>query len=486
MEEGLSGFLWSRQKEILRALHSDRKVAVPSCHDVGKSYLAAAAACHWLSSYPFGDAFVVTMAPTGHQVKAILWREIGRLHKAAGLPGYVTQTEWKSAKVQGELIGFGRSPKDTDPTAIQGIHQKYVLVVYDEACGIAKALFDAADSLAANEYSAQLAIGNPDDPSTEFATMCKPGSGWKVMPISAFESPNFTDEPVPDWLRPLLVSRKWVEDRKRKWGESSPIYQSKVLGKFPVESKDGLIPLTAIAAAINRELDYGQPDELGVDVARFGDNYTVGYRRRGPVAQRVFRYQGKDTMVTVGHVMKTLKDNPTIDRVKIDDTGVGGGVTDRLNEMKRGVGCSIEERNRLMRTSIVGVNVGSAPTVITRQKKNDPDAKLKEREKFTETEKFFNLRAQLNWAMRERFMEGAISLLNPIDEPNQPDEDLQAQAADIRYTLTSRGQIEIERKEDMVKRGRASPDDWDAIVLAFGENLIDPVLDRWAALGRRP
>jgi hypothetical protein len=88
--------------------------------------------------------------------------------------------------------------------------------------------------------------------------------------------------------------------------------------------------------------------------------------------------------------------------------------------------------------------------------------------------------------MRERFQDGDIAILNPIDDPAQPDEDLQAQASDIRYTLTSRGQIQLESKQDMVKRGRSSPDDWDAIVLAFADNLVDPVLDTWAALGRQP
>lgn len=475
VEQGLLGFLWSRQKEILTALHEKRRVAVPSCHDVGKSYLAAAAACHWLSCYPPGDGFVVTLAPTGHQVKAILWREIGRIHRAANLPGYVTQTEWKTAKVQGELIGFGRSPKDTDPTAIQGIHQKYVLVIYDEACGISKPLFDAADTLAANEYSAQLAIGNPDDPASEFAQICKPGSGWEVMPISAFESPNLTGEEVPEWLRHLLVSKSWVENRKKKWGEGSPIYQSKVLGKFPEQSKDGLVPLTSIAAAKTRELLPDFPHELGVDIARFGDNFTVGYLRRGPVARRAFRYQGKDLMETCGHIVQTLRDNPSITKIKIDDTGVGGGVTDRLKELKR------TTEQMLFRTvSIIGVNVGEAPTVAHKEG-GDPDKAPKTRERFQETERFYNLRAQLNWAMRERFMEGHIDLSADDDQ-----DDLFAQAGDIRYALDSRGRIQIETKDDMVKRGRPSPDDWDALVLAFAEGIVDPVLDIWAQLGRKP
>jgi hypothetical protein len=43
---------------------------------------------------------------------------------------------------------------------------------------------------------------------------------------------------IPDELLPLLVSPEWIEERKRRWGVTSPIYQSKVLGEFPDVSDD--------------------------------------------------------------------------------------------------------------------------------------------------------------------------------------------------------------------------------------------------------
>lgn len=466
MELGLLGFLWSKQKEICQSVRDNRFTAVKACHGPGKSSVASKIAAFWISCFPPGEAFVVTLAPTGHQVRAILWREINRLHNEGRLPGYVTQTEWKLDN--GELVGMGRSPKDTDPTAIQGIHQKRVLVIVDEACGVGKQLIDAAETLCTNEFSRLLAIGNPDDPATAFAEMCKPGSGYNVITISAFDTPNFTGEEIPEWLKPLLVSPIWVQERKRKWGETSPLYRSKVLGEFPEQSKDGLIPQSDLSAAKNRELEPGLPNELGIDVARFGDNFTVIYHRAGPVARRHTRYQGKDTMVTVGHIMKALRETGAT-KVKIDDTGVGGGVTDRLNELKRSTDPrDREERELLAGVEIVGVNVGEAPTVVPPQRAN-PNKSPRMRERFSETEKFFNLRAQLNWAMRDRFIAGDIDLSGNDDE-----DDLLSQAGDIRYRLTSRGHIQIETKEEMIKRGRPSPDDWDALVLAFAEELSRP------------
>jgi hypothetical protein len=99
-----------------------------------------------------------------------------------------------------------------------------------------------------------VAVGNPDDPASHFATICKPGSGWHVETISAFDTPAYTGEKVPDELLPLLVSPQWVEERKRRWGVTSPIYQSKVLGEFPEVSDDTLIQPKWIEAAPARML----------------------------------------------------------------------------------------------------------------------------------------------------------------------------------------------------------------------------------------
>jgi hypothetical protein len=62
--------------------------------------------------------------------------------------------------------------------------------------------------------------------------VCKPGSGWKVIRISAFDTPAYTGEEVPEDLLIDLVSAEWVDERKKRWGVTSPIYTSKVLGDW--------------------------------------------------------------------------------------------------------------------------------------------------------------------------------------------------------------------------------------------------------------
>jgi hypothetical protein len=281
---------------------------------------------------------VVTTAPTTPQVEAILWRYMGNAHKKAGLPRRITlDAKWY---IGNELVAYGRKPADYDPAAFQGIHARYVLVIIDEAGGVPKSIFDAVDALATNIDARVVAVGNPDDPASHFATICKPGSGWHVETISAFDTPAYTGEKVPEELLPLLVSPEWVEERKVRWGVTSPIYQSKVLGEFPDISDDTLILPKWIEAAQKRTLERTRRPIIAADIARFGEDETVIMRREGGWI-RVYRAHHKaDTMVTAGHIAKAMRDiddeagkNDWV-RAIIDVRGVGGGVVDRLAELE--------------------------------------------------------------------------------------------------------------------------------------------------------
>jgi hypothetical protein len=95
--------------------------------------------------------------------------------------------------------------------------------------------------VATNIDSRVVAVGNPDDPASNFATAASP------TPAGMFRRSTHSilrRTPVTrcrDELLPLLVSPEWVEERKLRWGVTSPIYQSKVLGEFPNVSDDTLI-----------------------------------------------------------------------------------------------------------------------------------------------------------------------------------------------------------------------------------------------------
>jgi hypothetical protein len=376
----------------------------------------------WVATRPLGQSFVVTSAPTFAQVRAILWREIRAAHRKGKLPGTLNRTEWW---INGGLVGFGRKPADEDMTGFQGIHAKYVLVVFDEACGIPQPLWDAAETLIANAESKLFAIGNPDDPTSAFARVCRPGSGWEVLPIDALDTPNLSGEAAPDTLRDLLVSAEWVEDKRRQWGESSALYLAKVRGQFPEVGGDGLLSPAITRAAMTRRWAPGVPVRIGVDVARFGRDRSVLALRRGDCLEILEVLEGADTMRVAGAVVLALRKHPGACAI-IDEIGLGAGVLDRLREQG---------------LPAFGVNVARPPL---------------------ERERFVNRRAELWWSLRERFAEGEFSL-DPAAH------DLAAELTGLRWSVDSRGRIVVESKEAMRRRGEISPDLADAAMLAFAE-----------------
>lgn len=414
--------LWSKQADIARSVVDHKRTAVKSCHDVGKSFIAGTIAGWWIDAHPPGEAFIVSTAPTYKQVHAILWEEIRAHHRKGDLPGRALQSdEWKLD--DGTLVGYGRKPADTDEHGFQGIHRRYVLVIIDEACGVPEQLWTAVEAITTNADCRILAIGNPDDPNTEFGKVCKPGSGWNVIGISAFDSPNFTDEPVPAGLRPLLLSREWVEDKQRRWGEDSPRYTSKVLGEFPELGDDTLISPRWIEDAQARELQETGPPVLGVDVARYGSDRTVVASAAGQVARVVADWAKQSTTETTGRVIDVAREK-VAGQIRVDGVGVGGGVVDQLAELG---------------WPVLDLQAGARAL--------DP-------------ERFINARAEWYWGLRQRFEQGDIDL-----DPD--DDDLAAQLGALRFKHTSRGQVQIESKDDMRRRGMPSPDRADALMLAY-------------------
>lgn len=422
--------VWSKQAEILEAVRDHRRTAVRSGHGVGKSHVASLVACWWLDTHEPGTAFVVSTAPTYAQVRAILWRYIRRNHKAAELPGRVNQTEWH---IDDEIVAYGRKPADHDESAFQGIHARYVLVILDEACGIPGQLWIAADALATGPDCRILAIGNPDNPASEFKRVCTPGSGWHVIGISAFDSPNLTGEEVPAPVAQALVSREWVEEKRREWGEDNPLYRSKVLGEFSADSEWQVVRTSDVAACrIDPETRYTAEDllpvELGVDVGGGGDE-TVIRERRGRVAGREWRAHTDRPEKIAPLVLHAIKETGAT-AVKIDSIGVGFGVIGELRNM-RGHGAQIR-----------AVNVA---------------------EKASKPDKYVNLRAEIWWEVGRGLSERRGWDLSKAENADATI----AQLLEPQWDVDPQGRIRVEKKEEIIKRLGRSPDNADALLLAF-------------------
>lgn len=426
----LGEHMWSKQREIARSVVQHRRTAVRSCHATGKSFLASRLVAWWLEAHDPGAAFVVSTAPTFQQVRGVLWREIGRAHRKGHLAGRVNQTEWW---IDDELVAFGRKPADTDPTAFQGIHAAFVLVVVDEACGIPKDLWVAANSLAANDNSRILAIGNPDDPGSHFAEVCKPDSGWHHVQIGYMDTPNFTGEAIPGELRPLLIGQIYVDEMRHDVGENSAPWISKVLGEFPDDAEGGVVRISAVRKC-QREQDHPpgdlQPVELGWDVGGGGDKSVVWLRHGAMAIKAFYPPGGADPMVQVGHVVQFIQDTGA-ETIKVDVIGIGWGCAGRLEELRR---------EGIHNARVVKVNVGAGSTRPAR---------------------FPKLRDQIWWEVGRMLCEDGGWDIAACDEATV------AQLTAPKYSLDSSGRVKVEPKADTRKRIGRSPDDADALLLAF-------------------
>lgn len=442
------GFVWSKQIDILESIRDNKYTAVKACHGPGKSDVAAKACAWWIDVHDIGSAFVVTTAPSWPQVQSILWRYIRRLHSQAELPGRITlECQWYmgDGRSSEELIAMGRKPADYDEQAFQGIHARYILIVIDESCGVPVALWNAVLSLATNENARVLAIGNPDDPSSYFAEVCKPGSGWNVITISAFDTPNFTGERIPEWLAQDLVHPDWVAERARDWGIDSPVYQSKVLGEFPDVSDEYLVTPAMLENAYNTHLPGLDRGRYGIDIARMGQDKCVIYRNRGGQIRFVDSWGKLDTMKTAGKIaQRMIAHGPSVVPATIDSIGIGAGVVDRLKEQ--------------------GLEVSG----------------FQGSERAFRPDKFKNRRSEVYWEFRQGLEDGIWDLDKEECEKRTA---LAAELTQIKFWIDSGGRVNVESKDDMRERGVKSPDHADACVYSTIQRASVGLA---AGIGKRP
>jgi phage terminase large subunit len=402
---------------------NNRRISVRSGHGVGKS-TAAAWAMLWYLFLRFPVKIVVT-APTSSQLYDALFAEVKRWVKV--LPQALQdQLEVKQDRIElkdANNEGFisARTSRAEQPEALQGVHSDNVMLVADEASGIPEQVFEAAAGSMSGHSAVTLLLGNPVRSSGFFFdTHNRLSQDWVTMRVSCEDSPR--------------VSAAYIDEMKARYGEESNAYRIRVLGEFPRSDDDTVIPMELLEMAMARDVapSAHAPIVWGLDVARFGSDRSALCKRQGnAVLEPIKTWKNLDLMQLTGAVVaeyEVLMPSQRPREILVDSIGLGAGVVDRLREL------NLPAR---------GINVAESPAMGTTYR---------------------NLKAEL-WHKAKAWLE-ARDCWMPKDEL------LVAELATVRYSFTSSGKIQIEGKDEIRKRGLASPDRADAFCLTFAGDAV--------------
>lgn len=419
-------FFWSKQKEIIFAIKNNRKVAVYSCHSIGKTFLTAFI-FHWfLQTHP--NSTVLTVSPSYQHLINTVWREI---HKHADnaigrLAGERYKDQWV---IRSKWFGTATSPQHMEK--LQGMHNDYVLILVDESSKVEEEIFEAIESLMTQKKAKMVLLGNPIRAEGYYYRTQFDPTFYKIR-VSAFDTPNFTGEEIPEHIKEYLISEEWVEDAEKKYGKESNYYRSRVLALFPVSDSEQLFSSTDIEFCMSdnvlKEKKIPEsPRIITCDIATEKGDSNVFIFWEGYIQKKIFDFGGVDTMKVVGYLMNAIKEfSPSY--VVVDSTGVGQGVYDRLNELRR-----MGEIN----CDVYGVNFSEKPF----------------------DNKFENVKAEMWFNLATFIRNHEVKLI----EHERLRMDLLVQEA----TVNSKGQIRmIDKKKIILKLGR-SPDYGDATALRF-------------------
>lgn len=422
------------QLAVLEDLVDHTHVSVRSGQGVGKTGLEAVVTLWYLSCFPYPK--VIATAPTRQQLHDVLWAEISKWQSKSPLLKRVLK--WTKTKIymrKHEERWFATARTATKPENMQGFHEDYMLFIVDEASGLADDIMEAILGTLSGPHNKLLMCGNPTRTSgTFYDSHNKDREYYRTHKVSSMDSTR--------------TSKKNIDMLLKKYGHDSDVARVRIFGDFPRAESDTFIPLEIVDIAKDANLKIDKDAtiaDLGVDVARFGDDETIIAPRIGDKVLPLTFYRKQDTTATTGHVLKQAREimraNKHIKQIyiKVDDSGVGGGVTDQLKE-------AVREQKLPYRIYPV-INNGKADDY--------------EHYENVGTEQWGVLRDALDESM-SKHLQGEQPT---IDLPN--DDKLISQLTTRKYRMTSKGKIALERKEEMKKRGLQSPDRADAVVLAF-------------------
>lgn len=407
------------------------QIAVASGHGIGKS-AEIGMLIDWAMS-TCEDCKVVVTAGTGTQLATKTAPEVQKWFRLAinahwwdiNATSIRVKDPQHQAQWRADFITW--SVQKTEGFA--GLHNqgKRIVIIFDEASSIDNIIWEVAEGVLSDEGTEiiWIAFGNPTRNSGAFYQAITGANRWQKRQIDS---------------RTVEGTNKALLDAQiKEWGEDSDRARVRIRGEFPRGGSTQFITGELVAGARKRKVEGYEkmPVILAVDVARFGDNRSVIFKRQGRKAefcggkaQAVF--YGMDTQ-KLGSMVQHAIDRESPDAVVIDGDGIGGAVYDYLKA--RGYD----------RKTLLHEFHGGLPA--------------------SDVHKYLNKRAEVWGDMRDWLEGGQI--------PDDPEMDTDLTGPDYGYHPT-RGCIALETKDEMRTRGVDSPDLADALAYTFAVKVAPP------------
>ena len=426
---------WQREllcsvRDGLRTPENAIREATVSGNGVGKTAVVSILIL-WAISTAIDCRGVIT-ANTETQLKTKTWAELGKWYNLWELRDYFKLT---ATSIFAKFEDHERTWRiDMVPwsehniVAFQGLHNegKRLLMIYDEASSIPDGIWEAGDGCMTDASTERIwcVFGNPNLPKGRFRECFAGGrfsAFWHSRSVDS-RTISFTDKGELN---------AWVKE----WGEDHDFVRVRVRGVFPRAGSMQFIDDWIVSEAQKRDVPVHiyDPLVLGVDVARFGDDASVIYFRKGRDGRSIapLQFRGLDTMTLAGKVAE-VHAQYNADAIFVDGGGVGGGVIDRLRQLH--IPC-------------LDVQFGGKPDG-TGYLTGDSGVE------------YANKRAEI-WGSMRSWLKGGGAI--------SEDGELFMQLTNLQYGFNAQNAIQLEKKEDMKKRGLSSPDIADALAITFAQ-----------------